>query len=110
MEKDEIGKYGVADLIYVANHGVVPTNGDKILQIKAIIARGGIAKGIWQVDDKYLNDIGVSMVGFLTPATVSMMAYTIATKLWDNQLFTTTDLQTRHVFENLLKTFFDLSA
>ncbi|WP_313235031.1 hypothetical protein [Sporosarcina ureae] len=81
MEKDEIGKYGVAEIMEVANHGAFPTNCDKILQIKAIIARCGIAKGMWQVDDKYLNDIGVSMVGFLTSATVSMMVYTIATNL-----------------------------
>ncbi|WP_233190771.1 hypothetical protein [Sporosarcina sp. P19] len=45
MEKDEIGKYGVAELMEVANHGAVPTNCDKILQIKAIIARGGLQKG-----------------------------------------------------------------
>lgn len=89
-----VAKYKVADLLDVVNKGAVPPNCDLTLQIKPTFAEDGVAKGIWTVDEKFLNGFGVSMGGYLASAADIMMAYAMASKLQENQTFATIDLHT----------------
>src|SRR5699024_9320385 len=71
-----------------------PPNCDLTMQMKPIYAENGVAKGIWDVDEKYLNGNGVSMGGFLASAADIMMAYAITSQLKENQTFASINLQT----------------
>jgi acyl-CoA thioesterase len=82
------------DLMRIITHGEQPPNCDETLQIKATIAHNGLARGIWRVDEKFLNGIGVAMGGFVSSAADIMMAYAIASKLEAKQTFTSIDLHT----------------
>lgn len=82
------------DLMRVITHGEEPPNCDKTLQIKATDAHDGIANGIWMVDEKFMNGIGVAMGGFVSSAADIIMAYAIASKLEAGQTFTSIDLHT----------------
>jgi len=94
MEWVMVREYGTLDLLAVVNKGAVPPNCDLTLQIKPTYAKDGESKGTWLVDDKFLNGFGVSMGGFLASAADIMMAYAIASKVGENQTFTTIDLHT----------------
>lgn len=82
------------DLMRTITHGEQPPNCDETLQIKATYAHNGLARGIWRVDEKFLNGIGVAMGGFVSSAADIMMAYAIASKLEARQTFTSIDLHT----------------
>ncbi|MEH6945341.1 PaaI family thioesterase [Bacillus sp. JJ722] len=82
------------DLMKVVTNGEKPPNCDLTLQIQAKYAYEGIARGIWQVDEKFINGIGVAMGGFVASAADIMMAYAIASKLQNNQSFASIDLHT----------------
>lgn len=84
----------LTDLMEVVTNGAEPPNCDKTLQIIPTYAKDGVAKGVWQVDDKFLNGFGVSMGGFLASAADIMMAYAMASKLEETQTFATIDLHT----------------
>lgn len=86
--------YLPSNLVEVAAKGKVPPNCDLTLQIKATHAEDGVARGIWEVDKKYINGIGVAMGGYLTAAADIMMAYAVASKLSDEQTFSSIDLHT----------------
>lgn len=82
------------NLMRIITHGEQPPNCDETLQIKAIYAHNGLARGIWRVDEKFINGIGVAMGGFVSSAADIMMAYAIASKLEAKQTFTSIDLHT----------------
>ncbi|WP_066365403.1 PaaI family thioesterase [Neobacillus fumarioli] len=80
------------DLMEVVTKGANPPNCDLTMQIKVIEAYDGTARGIWKVDDQFINGIGVAMGGFVSSAADIMMAYAIASKISNKQSFTTIDL------------------
>lgn len=86
--------YKAKDLIKVITHSEKPPNCDTTLQIQAKYAHEGTARGIWQVNEKFINGIGVAMGGFVASAADIMMAYAIASKLQNNQSFASIDLHT----------------
>ncbi|WP_017755117.1 PaaI family thioesterase [Calidifontibacillus oryziterrae] len=86
--------YQPSDLVEVATKGKVPPNCDVTLQIKATYAQDGVARGVWKVDERFLNGIGVVMGGYLTSAADIMMAYAVASKLADDYTFSSIDLHT----------------
>lgn len=101
-----IKKYKISDLQEVAMQGGTPPPCDDTMQVKVQSAVNGIACGTWKVDRKYINGLGVAMGGFLSAAADIMMAYAIASKLTDDQGFTTVDLDTtfhRPTFEGTVK-------
>lgn len=57
-------KYSISDLRKVVSDGLTPPPCDVTMQIKVDDANDGIAKGIWTVDDKYINGLGVVMGAF----------------------------------------------
>lgn len=82
------------DLMRIVTHGEQPPNCDETLQIKATYANDGVARGLWRVDDKFMNGIGVTMGGFVSSAADIIMAYAIASKLEAKQTFSSIDLHT----------------
>lgn len=82
------------DLMRVVTHGEEHPNCDGTLQIMATYADDGVARGLWRVDDKFMNGIGVAMGGFVSSAADIIMAYAIASKLEANQTFSSIDLHT----------------
>ncbi|WP_096273050.1 PaaI family thioesterase [Paucisalibacillus globulus] len=87
-------KYSITDLQQVVSHGLTPPPCDETMQVKVHYAEDGVAKGIWQVEEKFINGLGVVMGGFLSSAADIMMAYAIASKLTENQGFVSIDLDT----------------
>ena len=90
MEKVKNG----VDLKKVIAHEEYPPQCDRTLQIEVTDAHDGMARGIWKVDERFMNGIGVAMGGFVSSAADIMMAYAIATKLSGEQSFTSIDLHT----------------
>lgn len=86
--------YKPSEFLDVVNSGATPPNCDLTMQMKPIYAENGVAKGIWNVDEKYLNGNSVSMGGFLASAADIMMAYAITSQLKENQTFASINLQT----------------
>ena len=86
--------YKVTDLLKVVTEGKTPPNCDVTLQLEATYAHEGVAHGIWRVDEKFINGIGVAMGGFVASAADIMMAYAIASKLEPKQTFASIDLHT----------------
>jgi acyl-CoA thioesterase len=86
--------YKMSDLIDVAVKGIKPPACDETLQLTVTLADNGMARGQWQVDEKFLNGNGVAMGGFLSSAADILMAYAMASKLTDQQGFSSIDLQT----------------
>lgn len=82
------------ELLQVITEGKQPPNCDLTLQIEANYAQDGIARGVWKVDEKFINGIGVAMGGFVTSAADIMMAYAISSKLSIGQSFASIDLHT----------------
>jgi len=89
-----VKKYTTVDFSDVVYKRATPPNCDVTLQIEAVYAEDGESKGIWRVDDQFINGIGVVMGGFLTSAADIMMAYAIATKLDKEQSFASIDIHT----------------
>lgn len=89
-------KYSPSDLIAVTLNQKDPPNCDITLQIQPVSAVDGKALGIWTIDDKFINGIGVAMGGYLSAAADTMMAYAIASVLESGQTFTTIDLHTTY--------------
>ncbi len=87
-------KFNAGTFKEVILNKVSPPNCDLTLQIKPISAEEGISKGIWQIDDRLSNGIGVTMGGFLTAAADTMMAYAIASVLEPEQIFVSIDIHT----------------
>src|SRR4051794_676598 len=86
------GIYKTVDYLDVVYNGATPPNCDSTLQIKAVHAKDGESKGIWEVDEKFLNGNGIVMGGFLSSAADIMMGYAITIRLKENQNFTSIDL------------------
>ncbi|MBU8906824.1 PaaI family thioesterase [Desertibacillus haloalkaliphilus] len=82
------------DLAEVVTKGKKPPNCDVTLQIEPTYASDGIARGIWTVDDKFINGIGVAMGGYVAAAADTMMAYAVSSKVNEQQTFTSIDLHT----------------
>jgi len=89
-----MNKYETIDLMEVANNGATPPNCDLTLQIKPVFAKNGKSKGIWEVDEKFLNGHGVTMGGYLASAADIMMAYAVSSQLKESQTFASIDLHT----------------
>lgn len=86
--------YRPKDLVEVATKGNIPPNCDITLQLQPTFAEDGVARGVWKIDEKFINGIGVVMGGYLAAAADTMMAYAISSKLNENQAFTSIDLHT----------------
>lgn len=82
------------DLLRVVTHGETPPNCDVTLQINVSFANDGISRGIWNVDNRFINGNGVAMGGFVTSAADIIMAYAIASKLKEGQTFASIDIHT----------------
>ncbi|MFS0644407.1 PaaI family thioesterase [Siminovitchia sp. 179-K 8D1 HS] len=89
-----MNKHDTIDLMEVANNKATPPNCDLTLQIQTVFAKDGKAKGIWEVDEKFLNGLGVTMGGYLASAADIMMAYAISSLLKEGQTFASIDLHT----------------
>jgi acyl-CoA thioesterase len=87
-------KYTITDLQQVVTEGLTPPPCDLTMQVRVDTAEDGIAKGTWQVDQKYINGLGVVMGGFLAGAADILMAYAIASKLTAEKGFVSIDLDT----------------
>lgn len=87
-------KYRISDLMNVATKGKEPPPCDVTLQVTVDSAEDGISKGKWKVGQQFINGNGVAMGGFLSSAADIIMAYAIASKLTDQQGFSSIDLQT----------------
>lgn len=88
------GIFQPSDMMAVIKEGKNPPNCDQSLQIKAIYAENGVARGIWHVEEKFLNGSRVAMGGYLSGAADIMIAYAISSKLTDTYKFTSIDLHT----------------
>ncbi|MDY0409617.1 PaaI family thioesterase [Virgibacillus soli] len=73
---------------------MVPPPCDETMQITVESADSGVAYGVWQIDEKFINGLGVVMGGFLSSAADIMMAYAITSMLTEDQGFATIDLHT----------------
>ena len=82
------------NLSRVVTHQEEPPNCDLTLQIKTTYAHEGVARGIWKVNEGFINGNGVAMGGFVASAADTMMAYAISSKLTGNQTFASIDLHT----------------
>lgn len=81
-------------LVEVVNDQELAPPCDKTLQVRVTQANEGTARGIWEVEEKFINGIGVAMGGFVAAAADIMMAYALASKIEKNQKFSTIDLHT----------------
>ncbi|BAQ10667.1 phenylacetic acid degradation-related protein [Bacillus sp. OxB-1] len=82
------------DLMEVVREGATPPNCDLTLQIETTYAEEGVSRGVWTVDEKFINGNGVSMGGYLASAADIMMAYAVVSKLQPHQTFASIDLHT----------------
>ncbi|PID14408.1 thioesterase [Sporosarcina sp. P34] len=82
------------DLMKVVKGEATPPNCDLTLQLDVRSAEDGLARGVWTVDEKFMNGNGVSMGGFLTSAADIMMAYAVASKIAEDQTFASVDIHT----------------
>ncbi|MFS0574077.1 PaaI family thioesterase [Sporosarcina sp. 179-K 3D1 HS] len=82
------------DLMEVVREGATPPNCDLTLQIETTFAEDGVSRGVWTVDEKFINGNGVSMGGYLASAADIMMAYAVVSKLQPGQTFASIDLHT----------------
>lgn len=87
-------KYSITDLQEVVTGGLTPPPCDLTMQVRVLSAENGVAKGKWNVDNKYINGLGVVMGGFLSAAADILMAYAISSKLTEQQGFVSIDLDT----------------
>lgn len=85
-------KYSITDLQKVADGALIPPPCDLTMQVSVLSAVNGVAEGKWEVDNKYINGLGVVMGGFLSSAADILMAYAIASKLTEQQGFVSIDL------------------
>lgn len=83
-----------SDLVAVTTEDKAPPNCDITLQLTPYFAENGVAKGTWQIDEKFINGVGVVMGGYLAAAADTMMAYAVASKLSDDRTFVSIDLHT----------------
>lgn len=82
------------DFADVIQKKIAPPNCDITLQIEPTFAKDGYATAIWKIDEKFINGHGVTMGGFLSAATDTIMAYAISSVLQPNQSFASIDLHT----------------
>ena len=61
MEK----RFTAGDFKRVIQKEIPPSHSELTLQIEAVFAENGVAKGIWTIEEKLNNSIGVTMGGFL---------------------------------------------
>lgn len=87
-------KFTITDLQNVAKQVKNPPPCDETMQVKVTYAEDGIAHGVWEVDEKFINGHGVVMGGFVSAAVDIMMAYAIASKLTDEEGFASINLDT----------------
>ncbi|SHG00935.1 PaaI family thioesterase [Ornithinibacillus halophilus] len=89
-----VKKYKISDLQKVVTKEKEPPPCDDTMQITVQHNVDGIAEGVWEVDEKFINGMGIAMGGFLSSAADIMMAYAISSKLTDEQEFASIDLHT----------------
>lgn len=82
------------ELMEVVREGATPPNCDLTLQLETTFAEDGVSRGVWTVDEKFINGNGVSMGGYLASAADIMMAYAVVSKLQPHQTFASIDLHT----------------
>ncbi len=82
------------DLKQVINGTVEPPACDQTLCIRVISATAGDAICSWEIDERFLNGHQVVMGGYITSAADITMAYSMASVLEENQVFSSINLQT----------------
>ena len=87
-------KFRTSDFKKVVTEGRKPPNCDETLNIHINSASDGVAVSSWQIDERYLNGVGVVMGGFVSSAADITMAYALASLLEDNQTFASLNLHT----------------
>lgn len=81
------------DLKQVINGAVEPPACDQTLCIKLISAIAGDAICSWEINEKFLNGHQIVMGGYIASAADITMAYSMASVLEENQVFSTINLQ-----------------
>lgn len=87
-------EYTISDLLKVVTHDKRPPRCDDTMQLTVQKAEGGVAKGIWEISEKFINGNNVVMGGFISSAADIMMAYAIASVLTNDEKFASIDLDT----------------
>ncbi|QDQ00654.1 PaaI family thioesterase [Lysinibacillus fusiformis] len=82
------------DLKQVINGTVEPPACDQTLCIRVISATAGDAICSWKIDERFLNGHQVVMGGYITSAADITMAYSMASVLEENQIFSSINIQT----------------
>ena len=82
------------DLKQVINRAVEPPACDQTLCIKLISAIAGDAICSWEINENFLNGHQIVMGGYIASAADITMAYSMASVLEENQVFSTINLQT----------------
>lgn len=87
-------KFTITDLQNVVKEKQRPPACDETMQVQVTEAEDGVAKGIWTIDEKFLNGHRVVMGGFISGAIDIIMAYAVSSVLTDDQGFASIDLDT----------------
>lgn len=86
--------YTISDLQDVAKQIKNPPPCDDTMQVRVVDATDGVARAIWEVDQKFINGHGIVMGGFVAAAVDIAMAYAIASVLSHEEGFASIDLDT----------------
>ncbi len=86
--------FTVSDLQKVVSMELPPPPCDDTLQVTVQYAKNGEARGVWLIDKKYMNGLGVAMGGFVSAAADILMAYAISSLLDEEKTFASIDLDT----------------
>lgn len=86
--------YLASDLMKVVRQEKIAPNCDHTLKIHIQKAENGHARALWEVDERFLNGVGVVMGGFVSSAADITMAYAISSLLEEHQSFVSINLNT----------------
>lgn len=75
------------ELVTVVTENRKPPNCDITLNIQPVKAENGIAEAVWQVDEKFINGVGVAMGGYVASAADITMAYAVSSLLESGESF-----------------------
>ncbi|WP_078597480.1 PaaI family thioesterase [Evansella clarkii] len=82
------------ELVTVVTENRTPPNCDITLNIRPVKAENGSAEAVWQVDENFINGVGVAMGGYVASAADITMAYAISSLLESSESFFSINLQT----------------
>ena len=94
LQEGQINMMKTVNLHDVIRGESAPPACDTTMGVKLIEAKDGFAKGVWTIDEKFINGNGVIMGGFVAGAADIMMSYAITSLLTEEQAFASINLQT----------------